>query len=108
MKPKVIEYINHAYNQRRKNVTLLTGNVLDIFWCSTRKRFMGLEQLLYDSLHKKMTVLRLDAASGVSFYRDDDGAQLENLCEILDKHFKDVERLGDIRAKFAKFQTPLV
>ncbi|MBT6691753.1 AAA family ATPase [Candidatus Parcubacteria bacterium] len=76
--------LRRAYNNRRKNVTLLTGNVLDMFWHEPSGRFLRLEQKLYQELAANFNLVRLDTATGVSFYDKVDQENMMMLCESKD------------------------
>jgi hypothetical protein len=103
-RPAFIDAIGHAYNRRGKRVTLLTGNVLDQFWSPRLGSFHSLEQTLYQELNDKFLVLRVDAASGVSFYDAADEQELLRVCHLADRIASKGQLLGDIREKIAQTQ----
>ena len=84
-RPTFIDAIGHAYNRRGKRVMLLTGNVLDQFWSPRLGVVTLLEQTLYQELNDKFLVLRVDAASGVSFYDTADEQELLKVCHLADR-----------------------
>jgi hypothetical protein len=103
-RPAFIDALGHAYNHRGKRVMLLTGNVLDQFWSPRLGNFTSLEQALYQELNDKFLVLRVDAASGVSFYDAADEQELLNVCHLADRLAAKGQRLGDIQEKIAQTQ----
>ena len=79
--PLFIRRLRSAYNDRRKNVSLLTGNVLDMSWHESSDRFLRLEQKLYQEFADSFNIVRLDIATGVSFYSDADHDEMLTICE---------------------------
>src|SRR5215813_10958707 len=100
-RPAFIDAIGHAYNRRGKRVMLLTGNVFDQFWSPQLGSFNSLEQTLYQELNDKFLVLRVDAASGVSFYDAADEQALQRVCQLADRVASTGRTLGDIQDKIA-------
>ena len=84
-RPSFIDAVGHSYNRRGKRVILLTGNVLDQFWSPRLRSFTPLEQTLYQELRDKFLVLRVDAASGISFYDPADEQELLKVCQLADR-----------------------
>jgi hypothetical protein len=103
-RPSFIDAIGHAYNRRGKRVILLTGNVLDQFWSPRLRSFTPLEQTLYQELRDKFLVLRVDAASGISFYDMADEQALVKVCQLADRIASKGQRLGDVQEKMAQTQ----
>jgi hypothetical protein len=103
-RPSFIDALGHAYNRRGKRVMLLTGNVLDQFWSPRLGSFNSLEQTLYQELKDKFLVLRVDAASGVSFYDAADAQELLRVCHLADRIASKGQLLGDIQEKIAQTQ----
>ena len=98
-RPSFIDAIGHSYNRRGKRVILLTGNVLDQFWSPRLRSFTPLEQTLYQELKDKFLVLRVDAASGISFYDAADEQELLKVCHLADRIASKGQRLGDVQAQ---------
>jgi ATPase family associated with various cellular activities (AAA) len=103
-RPWFIDAIGHSYNRRGKRVILLTGNVLDQFWSPRLRSFTPLEQTLYQELRDKFLVLRVDAASGISFYHMDDEQELLKVCELSERIASGGQKLGDVEAQMAQTQ----
>jgi hypothetical protein len=103
-RPAFIDAIGHAYNRRGKRVMLLTGNVLDQFWSPRLGSFNSLEQTLYQELNDKFLMLRVDAASGVSFYDAADEQAFLKVCHLADRIAAKGQRLGDLQEKIAQTQ----
>src|SRR3989442_10447331 len=95
-RPAFIDAVGHSYNRRGKGVILLTGNVLDQFWSSQLGNFTPLEQTLYQELKEKFLVLRVDAASGISFYDAADDRELVRVCQLADRLAAKGQGLGDV------------
>src|ERR671922_941755 len=100
-RPSFMDAVGHSYNRRGKRVILLTGNVLDQFWSPRLRSFTPLEQTFYQELRDKFLVLRVDAASGISFYDSADEQELVNVCQLSDRIASSVQRLGDVEAQIA-------
>jgi ATPase family associated with various cellular activities (AAA) len=103
-RPSFIDAVGHSYNRRGKRVILLTGNVLDQFWSARLKSFTPLEQTLYQELKDKFLVLRMDAASGISFYDVADEQELVKVCQLADRVAAKGQGLGDVQEKMAQTQ----
>jgi ATPase family associated with various cellular activities (AAA) len=103
-RPWFIDAIGHSYNRRGKRVILLTGNVLDQFWSPRLRSFTPLEQTLYQELRDKFLVLRVDAASGISFYHMDDEQELLKVCELSERIASGGQKVGDVEAQMAETQ----
>jgi hypothetical protein len=103
-RPSFIDAVGHSYNRRGKRVILLTGNVLDQFWSPRLRSFSPLEQTLYQELQDKFLVLRVDAASGISFYDEVDERELTRVCQLADRTASKGQGLGDVQAKMAQTQ----
>ncbi len=68
IRPLFLDEINDAYNKRRKNLTVLTGAVHDLFFSPRANNYCSLEQLLQNELEDKFNLVRMDIATGISFY----------------------------------------
>ncbi len=99
-----IDAVGHSYNRRGKRVLLLTGNVLDQFWSPRLRSFTPLEQALYQELREKFLVLRVDAASGMSFYDAADEQELLKVCQLADRIASKGQGLGDVQEQMAQTQ----
>ena len=103
-RPSFIDAVGNAYNRRGKRVILLTGNVLDQFWSPRLSGFTPLEQTLYQELKDKFLVVRVDAATGISFYDAADEQMLQQVCRLADRVASAGQTLGDIQDKIAQTQ----
>ena len=56
-------------------------------------------QTLYQELNDKFLVLRVDAASGVSFYDAADEQELLKVCHLADRIASKGQRLGDLQRR---------
>src|SRR5262245_58797267 len=103
-RPSFIDAVGHSYNRRGKRVILLTGNVLYQFWSPPLESFNSLEQTLYQELNTKFLMLRVDAASGMSFYDAADEQELLKICQLADRIATRGQGLGDVQEKIAQTQ----
>src|ERR671925_473459 len=103
-RPSFTDAVAHSYNRRGKRVILLTGNVLDQFWSPRLRSFTPLEQTLYQELRDKFLVLRVDAASGISFYDTADEQELLKVCQLAERMASKGQRLGDVEAQLGQTQ----
>src|SRR6266850_6343183 len=94
-RPAFIDAVGHSYNRRGKRVILLTGNVLDQFWSPRLRSFTPLEQTLYQELRDKFLMVRVDAASGISFYDPADEQELVKVCPLAEHIASTGQKLGD-------------
>jgi hypothetical protein len=92
----------HAYIDEEAGHSL-TGNV-DQFWSPRLGGFTPLEQTLYQELKDKFLVVRVDAATGVSFYDAADEQALQRVCQLADRVASTGRTLGDIQDKIARTQ----
>src|SRR5262249_9421800 len=103
-RPSFIDAVGNSYTRRGKRVMLLTGNVLDQFWSPQLESFTPLEQTLYQELKEKFLVLRVDAASGLSFYDAVDEQELLKVCQLADRLAVRGQVLGDVQEKMLQTQ----
>ena len=78
--------------------------MLDQFWSPRLGGFTPLEQTLYQELKDKFLVVRVDAATGVSFYDAADEQALQQVCQLADRVASKGQTLGDIQDKIARTQ----
>src|SRR5436190_20013036 len=97
-RPSFIDDVAHAYNSRGKRLVLVTGNVLDSFASAAASAFLPLEQAIYREWQPKFLVLRMDMATGVSFYDDADREALVGVCRRWDAIASEAQRIGDVSA----------
>lgn len=71
--PEWLLRLGGAYEDRKKNVVVLTGNVSDRQWSKTLGQFVTLEQSLYQACQKRgLLLVRFDVSNGFTFLLDDD------------------------------------
>lgn len=98
-RPAFLDTLSHAYSDRGKSVALLTGDTHDLFWSRNRERFLELEQTLYQALSAMFTVVRLDIATGIGFYDNQDLSTLTRICAKADAiAVAGEEKVGDLKA----------
>ncbi len=100
-RPLWVDALSQAYAVRKKNVVLLTGNTRDLFSSPRLGDFVPLEQLLYQELREKFLVVRVDAATGVSFFTEADKNELLMVCAQYDLIAPAGQKLGDVAAIIA-------
>jgi AAA+ superfamily predicted ATPase len=67
-RPDFLNDIKEQYNLRRKNIILLTGDIDGLFWSPDSQSYVFLEQILYEELKDKFSVIRFDISTGLTFY----------------------------------------
>lgn len=101
-RPSFIDAISNAYHGREKGVVLLTGASHDLYWSKEQKRFMALEQTLYQALSPIFSVVRLDIATGIAFYDRDDQKEFGKVCARYDTQALPEERIGNLDESIAE------
>jgi hypothetical protein len=96
-RPAFLDRLHEAYNLRRKNIVLLTGDVQGLFWNGARQEFAGLEPVLVAELTEKFNVLRFDLAGGVRFYDAGAEAQVVEVAEADDGVYRPDGELNNVR-----------
>ncbi len=81
---KFLDELSAAYNLRRKSLVLLTGDVHGLFHSSTADDFVSLEQAVRSELKSKFNLVRIDIASGVTFYDAETEQEVIRICESTD------------------------
>ncbi|MEM7353182.1 MAG: ATP-binding protein [Acidobacteriota bacterium] len=79
-----LEHLSEAYNLRRKSLVLLTGDVHGLFHSSSEDDFVSLEQAVRAELGSKFNLVRVDIASGVTFYDTETEHEVIRICESTD------------------------
>ncbi len=103
---KFLPEIDDAYRLRRRNVVVLAGNVNDLH--SYDNAFMGVEQVLYQSLVKGgFLVARADMSSGISFFTDEDEAEAAEILKDQTGSDRDTPAISNLQhALELTFQSP--
>lgn len=99
-RPAFLAELSNAYNNRNKSVVVLTGNIKDLFY-SENKRFLDLEQTLYQALKASFRVLRLDLATGIAAYDPADLDALEVNCARADR-LDNTRKMGNFKEQVAE------
>lgn len=76
--------IQEAYNLRRKSLLLLTGDIHGLFPSPASENFVSLEEMLATELGDKLNLVRMDIASGVSFFSEETEKEVIRICESTD------------------------
>ncbi len=80
---KFLNAIQDAYNFRRKNVMLLTGGVNDLFWSEHASDFFPAELAIHRELGEKFNVVRMDMATGISFFDPETEEEIAEVWELV-------------------------
>jgi hypothetical protein len=98
--PAFHEALDAAYWASGKNVVVLSGNIHDLNWCGKTGKFEPLEQTLYNWLESKFTVMKLDAAAGITFFKAADRRALVSVCDSYDNlpSTDPDDKVGDLKA----------
>ncbi len=96
-RPSWVDKLAMAYGHRKKNVVALTGNVRDLFFAPLRGDYVPLEQLLYQELNQKFILIKFDAATGISFFTDNDETTLKQVFKTFDGISVPKEQIGNLQ-----------
>jgi len=99
-RPTVLDELGRTYTLRRKNIVLLTGDVHGLFWSPKRGDFVQLEELLHHEMSEKFTLVRMDIASGLTFYDKSSEMEVLRICESKDGIYIPKERLQTMQRMF--------
>lgn len=97
LRPAFLEELSQAYNLQRKNIVILTGDVNGLSWSPRSKSFLALEQLLHKELKPKFNLVRMDIATGISFYDKDTEKEVTRICESIDGYFTPAGRMEALK-----------
>lgn len=97
LRPAFLEELSQAYNLQRKNIVMLTGDINGLFWTAKGKGFLALEQFLHTELKEKFNMIRMDIASGISFFDKETETEVTRICESIDGVFTPTGRLEALR-----------
>lgn len=101
-RPAFLDSISRAYARRRKSVVLLTGATHDLFFSREQKRFLELEQTLFQALNAKFLVQRLDISTGLGVFDDRDMDKLNQHIREADALTTSVDdKIGDLKKEVA-------
>lgn len=81
---KFLDELSEAYNLRRKSLVLLTGDVHGLFSSPAASDFVSLEEAIRGELGSKFNLVRVDIASGVTFYDAETEREVIRICESTD------------------------
>ncbi|MCB1043697.1 MAG: AAA family ATPase [Acidobacteria bacterium] len=83
-RPDFLAALGRAYQLRRKNIVMLTGDIHGLFWNQQRDAFSAFESTLVDSLKEKFNIIRMDIATGISFPDKPTEMEVMRICESKD------------------------
>ncbi len=81
---KFLDELSQAYNLRRKSLVLLTGDVHGLFHSSAADDFVSLEEAIRAELGDKFNLVRIDIASGVTFFDAETEQEVIRISESTD------------------------
>ncbi|MCB9397743.1 MAG: AAA family ATPase [Acidobacteria bacterium] len=96
-RPGFLEDLGKAYTLRRKNIVLLTGDIHGLFWSPKKEGFFPLEEALVHELSDKFTLVRMDIASGLTFYDKSSELEILRVCESKDGVYIPKERFQSMQ-----------
>jgi hypothetical protein len=100
-RPGFLEDFSQAYNLRRKNIIILTGDVNGLFWSPHSQNYLALEQFLCTELKEKFNLMRMDIATGLSFYQQETEEEITRICESTDGYYTPARRIEALRKLIA-------
>jgi AAA+ superfamily predicted ATPase len=92
-RPEFLDELSQAYGIRQRNIIILTGDVHGEFWSPKGKNFLALEQTINAELSEKFNLIRMDIATGLSFYNKEAEKEITRICESIDGHFTPAGRI---------------
>lgn len=96
-RPLFFESLSHAYSIRRKSLLLLTGDVNGLFYNYEKNGFLSMEQVLYTELNKNFNLIRMDIASGLTFYDRETEREVTRICESTDGYYTPAGRIRALK-----------
>jgi hypothetical protein len=97
IRPAFLEKISHAYNYRRKNIFILTGDIHGLFWSKVTANYVSLEQILQAEIKDKFLLLRVDIATGIGFFDEPSKQEITRICESTDGYYVPVNRISALQ-----------
>lgn len=92
-RPQFLDELSQAYSLRLRNIIILTGDVHGEFWSPKAKNFLALEQILSAELGDKFHLVRMDIATGISFYDKKTEKEVTRICESIDGSYTPAGRI---------------
>jgi len=96
-RPQFFESLSHTYSIRRKSLLLLTGDVNGLFYNFEKNRYLSMEQVLFNELNKTFNLIRMDIASGLTFYDGDTEQEVTRICESTDGYYTPAGRIRALK-----------
>jgi len=97
MRPRFLEHLSRAYSLRRQNIVILTGDVNGLFYSPEAENFLSLEQILNVELQDKFNLVRMDIATGITFYDSHTDDEVTRVCESTDGYYTPAGRIEALR-----------
>ena len=96
-RPEFLDSLSQAYTLRRENIIILTGDVNGIFYSRKAKNYLALEQTLNLELKNKFNIVRMDIATGISFYDRETEDEVTRICESTDGYYTPAGRIEALK-----------
>jgi len=96
-RPEFLTHLSDAYYFKRKNIITLTGDINGLFFNNKSKAYVSLEQIITNELRTKFNIIRIDIASGISFYDKETEDETIRICESTDGYYTPTERITALK-----------
>lgn len=96
-RPEFLESLSQAYTLRRENIIILTGDVSGLFYSQQTENYLSLEQTLNLELKNKFNLVRMDIATGISFYDRETEDEVTRICESTDGYYTPAGRIEALK-----------
>jgi AAA+ superfamily predicted ATPase len=96
-RPGFLDSLSQAYTLRRENIIVLTGDVNGIFYNRKTRNYLSLEQALNLELQNKFNIVRMDIATGISFYDRETEDEVTRICESTDGYYTPAGRIQALK-----------
>jgi hypothetical protein len=96
-RPEFLDSLSQAYTLRRENIIILTGDVSGLFYSQQTENYLSLEQTLNSELEDKFNLVRMDIATGISFYDRETEEEVTRICESTDGYYTPAGRIEALK-----------
>ena len=101
LRPAFLTEIGDAYFFKRKNILTLTGDINGLFFNQKEGNYLALEQILNSELKSKFNIVRMDIATGISFYNEETEEETIRICESTDGYYTPSTRITALKRMIA-------
>jgi hypothetical protein len=96
-RPGFLDSLSQSYTIRRENIIILTGDVSGLFYGQKTGNYHSLEQILNLELQDKFNLVRMDIATGISFYDQETEEEVTRICESTDGYYTPAGRIEALK-----------